>query len=53
VVACRIRDLKAEAGGSDKSLTMFGPKCTAMYNLVQQAVKNKQFKGPVVGKFIP
>ncbi|KAL3792589.1 hypothetical protein HJC23_005559 [Cyclotella cryptica] len=45
----KVKDLQNEAGGGDKSLAVFGPKCKAMHELVQKAIKSKQFKGPVAG----
>ena len=71
----RIRGLQSEAGGGEKSLSMYGHKCTgklclcyftdsalllfhldnmyvfhaAMNKLVQNAIKNNKFKGPVAG----
>ncbi|KAK1745143.1 structural maintenance of chromosomes protein 6 [Skeletonema marinoi] len=43
----KIRSLQSEAGGGNKSLAMFGPKCGPLYELVQRNLR--RFKGPVAG----
>ncbi|KAL7469954.1 hypothetical protein ACHAXS_010192 [Conticribra weissflogii] len=44
----RVKDLQAESGEGN-SLTVFGPKCKALHEAVQKALKAKKFKGSVIG----